>query len=154
MTGRAAPFRTSPTNRNIGVIQTIPERHMDMPYAPAIRIVAPGDLLFISGCTPSPLYHKHPHELAEHDHPVSIVEQTRLAMKSLLSILEHEGLALTDIVKVTKYLTDMRDLEDMASTLSEIFGDWKPASTTICVNQLSTPGARVELDVIAVYPKE
>jgi enamine deaminase RidA (YjgF/YER057c/UK114 family) len=31
-------------------------------------------------------------------------------------------------------------------------GDWKPASTTICVNQLSTPGARVEIDMIAVYP--
>ncbi len=154
MTGRAAPFRTSPTNPNLGEIQTIPGRHMDMPYAPAMRIESSGDLLFISGCTPSPLYHTHPHDFAEHDHPVSIVEQTRLAMKSMLSILEHEGLALTDVVKVTKYLTDIRDLEDMASTLSEIFGDWKPASTTICVNQLSTPGARVELDVIAVYPKE
>lgn len=154
MTGRGAPFRTSPTNPNIGDIQTIPERHMDMPYAPAIRIEAPGDLLFISGCTPSPLYHTHPHDFAEHDHPVSIVEQTRLAMQSLLSILEHQGLAVTDVVKMTKYLTDMRDLEDMARTLSEFFGDWKPASTTICVNQLSTPGARVELDAIAVYPKE
>jgi len=127
---------------------------MDMPYAPAIRVESPGDLLFISGCTPSPLYHTHPHKFSEHDHPGSIADQTRLAMKALLSILEHQGLALTDVVKVTKYLTDMRDLEDMASTLSEFFGDWKPASTTLCVNQLSTPGARVELDVIAVYPKE
>ena len=154
MTGRGAPFKTSPTNPKLGEIQTIPERHMDMPYAPAIRIEAPRDLLFISGCPPSPLYHKHPHDFAEHDHPVSIVEQTRLAMESLVSILEHQGLTLTDVVKVTKYLTDMRDLEDMATTLSEFFGDWKPASTTVCVNQLSTPGARVELDVIATYPKE
>ena len=75
-------------------------------------------------------------------------------MASVVSILEHEGLSLTDVVKITKYLTDMRDLEDMAATLSEIFGDWKPASTTICVNQLSTPGARLELDVTAVYPKD
>lgn len=154
MARRTTPFKTSPSNPNIGEIHTQPERHMDMPYAPAIRIESPGDLLFLSGCTPSPLYHSHPHIFAEHDHPVSIKEQTRQAMDSVISILDHEGLSLTDVVKITKYLTDMRDLEDMAATLSEIFGDWKPASTTICVNQLSTPGARLELDVTAVYPKD
>ena len=37
--------------------------------------------------------------------------------------------------------------------LEGYFGDWKPASTTVCVNCLSTPGARVELDMIAVKPK-
>ena len=154
MAQRSEPFKTSPTNPDIAEIQTIPERHMDMPYAPAIRIQSPGDLLYISGCTPSELYHKHPHVFDEHDHPVSIVEQTRLAMIAVISILDHEGLTVTDVVKMTKYLTDMRDLEVMSQTLGEFFGDWKPASTTICVNQLSTPGARVELDVIAVYPKE
>jgi 2-iminobutanoate/2-iminopropanoate deaminase len=37
--------------------------------------------------------------------------------------------------------------------LKEYFGEWTPASTTICVNQLSTPGARVELDMIAAFPR-
>jgi 2-iminobutanoate/2-iminopropanoate deaminase len=37
--------------------------------------------------------------------------------------------------------------------MSQYLGDWKPASTTICINQLSTPGARVELDVIAAFPR-
>jgi 2-aminomuconate deaminase len=41
----------------------------------------------------------------------------------------------------------------MVAVLAEYFGDWTPASTTVCVNQLSTPGARVELDMIAVYPR-
>jgi 2-iminobutanoate/2-iminopropanoate deaminase len=36
--------------------------------------------------------------------------------------------------------------------LKEYFGDWTPASTTICINQLSTQGARVELDMIAAFP--
>ena len=74
-------------------------------------------------------------------------------MESIASILRHEGLTWTDVVKVTKYLTDMRDQDGMVAVLKEYFGDWKPASTTICINQLSTPGARVELDVIAVFPK-
>ena len=154
MTERSEPFKTSPTNPDIAEIQTIPERHKELPYAPAIRIASPGDLLFLSGCTPATLYHSHPHIFSEHDHPNSIVDQTRLAMNSVISILEHEGLSLTDVVKVTKYLTDMRDLEDMGKTLGEYFGDWKPASTAVCVNQLSTPGARIELDVTAVFPKE
>ena len=122
-----------------------------MPYAPAIRVERPSALLFISGATCSPLYHAHPHVLSEHDHPNDIREQTRLAMETIHGILAHEGLAWTDVVKVTKYLTDMRDMDGMVSVMSSYFGDWKPASTTICINQLSTPGARVELDMTAVF---
>jgi enamine deaminase RidA (YjgF/YER057c/UK114 family) len=35
----------------------------------------------------------------------------------------------------------------------EYFGDHRPASTMVCVNNLSSPGARVELDMIAVAPR-
>ena len=130
-----------------------PEEAAHMPYAPAVRIVGACDLMFISGATPSPLYHKHPHELHEHNHPISIAAQTRLAMENIKTILDHEGLTWSDVVKVTKYLTDMRDMDGMVAVLATYFGDWAPASTTVCVNQLSTPGARVELEMIAVYPK-
>jgi 2-iminobutanoate/2-iminopropanoate deaminase len=37
-------------------------------------------------------------------------------------------------------------------TMNEFLGDHRPASTLICVNNLSSPGARVELDMIAVGP--
>ena len=153
MPQRQEPYRRSPTNRNIGEIHTEPDRVADMPYAPAVRVEAPGDLLFVSGATPSPLYHKHPHDWSEHDHPNDIREQTRLAMRNVESILRHEGLAWTDVVKMTKYLTDMREIEAMSATLREFLGDWSPASTTVCVNSLSTPGARIEIDVIAAFPK-
>ena len=74
-------------------------------------------------------------------------------MDAIKSILDEVGATWTDVVKVTKYLTDMRDMDGMVAVLAEYFGAWTPASTTVCVNQLSTPGARVELDMIAVYPK-
>ena len=57
-------------------------------------------------------------------------------------------------MKVTKYLTDFRDADAMHATMDKYFGDWKPASTTVCINQLSSPGARVELDMIVALPKE
>jgi 2-aminomuconate deaminase len=84
---------------------------------------------------------------------VRIGDQARLAMENIKSILDHEGLTWTDVIKITRYLTDMRDMDDLITTMAEYFGSWTPASTTVCVNQLSTPGARVELDMIAVYPK-
>ncbi len=145
-------YRASPSNPGIEEIQTVPERAPEMPYAPAIRVRNAGAMLFISGSTPETLYHAHPHVFAEHNHPNDIAAQTRLAMDNIAGILAHEGLTWTDVVKVTKYLTDMRDFDGMVSTMSKYLGDWKPASTTICVNQLSTPGARVEIDMIAVYP--
>src|ERR1700760_106137 len=79
MSARPPVFKSSPSNPALGEIQTQPARKPDMPYAPAIRVSAPGELLFISGATPSPLYHKHPHVLSEHNHPVGIEAQTRLA---------------------------------------------------------------------------
>ena len=154
MSDRKPAYKVSPTNPGIGEIHTEPDRVADMPYAPAIRIEAPGDLLYISGATSSPLYHKHPHVAQEHNHPLDIREQTKRALHTIKSILEDQGLHWTDIVKMTKYLTDMRDQDGMSATIRETLGDWSPASTTICINQLSTPGARVEIDCIAVFPRK
>jgi len=124
-----------------------------MPYAPAVRIVGACDLMFISGATASPLYHDHPHRDDEHVHPHAIEEQTRNAMEAIKSILDHVGASWKDVVKVTKYLTDIRDGDGMHRTMNAYFGDWRPASTMVCINQLSSPGARVELDMIVALPK-
>jgi 2-iminobutanoate/2-iminopropanoate deaminase/2-aminomuconate deaminase len=131
-----------------------PEEAAHMPYAPAVRIVGACDLMFISGATPSPLYHRHPHVEAEHVHPHDIGEQTRRAMDSIKLILDHVGASFRDVVKVTKYLTDIRDFDGMHAAMAPYFGDWRPASTTLCVNQLSSPGARVELDMIVALGKK
>ena len=145
------PFRTSPTNPRLGEIQTNPARQADMPYAPAMRVRGGGDTLYISGATPSPLYHHHPHRPEEHEHPVRIEDQCTRVFDTLGAILAHEGLSWTDVIKVTRYLTDMRDQDGLNQVQGRYFGDWRPVSTTVCVNQLSTPGARVEDDIVAAY---
>jgi enamine deaminase RidA (YjgF/YER057c/UK114 family) len=131
-----------------------PEEAHTMPYAPAVHIVGACDLMFLSGATPSPLYHKHPHVDAEHVHPHSIEEQTDRAMAAIKSILDHSGATWRDVVKVTKYLTDFREADAMHKTMAKYFGDWRPASTTVCINSLSSPGARIELDMIVALPKK
>jgi 2-iminobutanoate/2-iminopropanoate deaminase len=131
-----------------------PEEAHTMPYAPAVRIVGACDLMFLSGATSSPLYHKHPHVEEEHVQPHSIVEQTTRAMEAIKSILDETGAGWRDVIKITKYLTDFRDADAMHATMAKYFGDWRPASTTVCINQLSSPGARVELDMIVALPKK
>jgi enamine deaminase RidA (YjgF/YER057c/UK114 family) len=73
-------------------------------------------------------------------------------METIKTILEHEGLTWTDVVKVTKYLIDIRDQDGMVAVMKEYFGTRTPANTTICINQLSAPGARIEPDMIAAFP--
>jgi 2-iminobutanoate/2-iminopropanoate deaminase len=130
-----------------------PSQAWKMPYAPAIKIVGVCDLMFLSGATASPLYHHHPHQDHEHVHPHSIEDQTTNAMEAIKSILDSQGCTWRDVIKVTKYLTDFREADAMHKTMAKYFGDWLPASTTVCINQLSSPGARIELDMIVALPK-
>lgn len=131
-----------------------PEEAKYMPYAPAINVSGAADILFISGATASPLYHKHPHVPEEHVLPDDIKEQTRRAMENIKLVLDHQGLTWRHVVKVTKYLTDMREADDMHAVMGKYMGDWRPASTMICINNLSSPGARIEIDMIAIKPRE
>ncbi len=131
-----------------------PEEADKMPYSPIIRVGGGCDLYFLSGRTSSLLYHQHPHIPEEHVQPDDIEEQTRRAMEHLKLILETAGLTWRNVVKVTKYLTDMRECDAMHKVMNEYFGDWNPASTMVCVNNLSSPGARIELDMIAVKSLE
>ena len=131
-------------------VHPIPDRAAEMPYAPAVEIQEPSVLLFVSGATASPLYHQHPHVPEEHVLPDDVEEQTRRCLATIRSVLEARGMTWRNVVKITKYLTDMREMDAMNGVVSAEFGDWRPASTLVCVNNLSSPGARVELDVIAV----
>jgi enamine deaminase RidA (YjgF/YER057c/UK114 family) len=140
------------SNATLQVVQPEPDKAHMMPYAPAVRIVGACNLMYISGATASPLYHNHPHIDSEHDHSNDIGVQTRNAMESIKSILDTVGASWSDVVKITKYLTDIRDADGMHAVMRPYFGDWRPASTMICINQLSSPGARVELDMIVAVP--
>lgn len=129
-----------------------PDRASEMPYAPAVEVPERAAIVFISGSTASPLYHEHPHVAAEHVQPDDIREQTRRALENVKLVLDARGLSWRHVVKATKYLTDIREADAMHEVWREYFGEWQPASTMIGVNNLSSPGARVELDLIAVGP--
>jgi 2-iminobutanoate/2-iminopropanoate deaminase len=124
-----------------------------LPYSPVVSVDLPGmEMIFLSGMSPLPLYHSHPHVKEETMIPDDAEEQTRRASDKIKIMLAERGATMKDIVKVTKYVTDFRDADIIHAVLAEeeYFGDWKPVSTTIGVHSLSAPGSRLELDVIAV----
>ena len=136
----------------INSIHPDPSQADKLPYSPSVYIQGGGDLLFISGSTAIPLYHSHPHVHEEHILPDDIREQTRRAMDDIKLSLDACNIDWNNVVKVTKYLTDMREADAVHEVMGEYFGDWKPASTMVCINNLSSPGARVEIDMIAMVP--
>lgn len=133
-----------------------PEKPDDvfMPYTPGVRVKSGSDILFMAGATAAPLYHDHPHDFDAFDLPDDIQKQMRLTLDNLQRVLHENDLTFQHVVKVVIYLTDIREIARGSQVMGDYFDDWKPATTTISVNNLSTPGARVELDMTAVFPPD
>jgi 2-iminobutanoate/2-iminopropanoate deaminase len=78
----------------------------------------------------------------------TIGDQTRRAVTNLSAVLEAAGASLSDVVKVTAYLTDMSEFADFNEAYAEFFSEAKPARATVGVAALPL-GARVEVECIA-----
>lgn len=133
-------------------IQPEPEKASWLPFAPAIEVTTPGTLIFLSGATAIPLYHQHPHVPEEVRLPDDVGAQTHAALKNIQRVLDERDLTWRHVVKITEYLTDARDADEIHAVMGEYFGDWFPASTMVVVSALSAPGARLELDMTVAIP--
>ena len=80
-----------------------------------------------------------------------ISEQTERVLANIRAILEAERLDLSAVVKTTVYLVDMADFAAMNTVYAKVFGDHRPARSTVAVAALPR-GARVEIDAVAVLP--
>lgn len=76
-------------------------------------------------------------------------DQTRQVLTNLKAIVEGAGVPLSQVVKVTVYLTDMDDFADMNAVYREFFPENPPTRTTVGVNSLAFSEFKVEIDLIA-----
>jgi 2-iminobutanoate/2-iminopropanoate deaminase len=74
--------------------------------------------------------------------------ETRRVLDNLSAVLEAGGASLTDVVKVTVYLTDMRDFAAFNAVYIGYFPDQPPARATVAVSGLPR-GVCVEIDAVA-----
>ena len=79
----------------------------------------------------------------------SVGKQMYQIMKNLYYILDSAGSQLTDVIKTTIYLEDMRDFEEMNEIYTYHFKEHKPARTTIAVRSLPM-GVKIMIDCVAV----
>jgi enamine deaminase RidA (YjgF/YER057c/UK114 family) len=100
-----------------------------------------GNLLFVTGCTGVTA----DGQIVADD----VVEQTRQVFRNLQVILAAAGASFSDVLKITTYLTDVRDARLINPVRQEVFGRTRPASTLVQVSALAVPGAKVEIDLVA-----
>jgi enamine deaminase RidA (YjgF/YER057c/UK114 family) len=126
--------RTKHIVRDIGIASQIGK------YSDAIEVSPNQRWLFISG-TPG---------LSNNGSlPADITGQSELAWEHILKILQHADMAMTDVVKVTQYLTRAEDIGTYAKVRTRFVGDARPAFMLLIVPQLVRPEFLLELEVIA-----
>ena len=111
-------------------------------YTDAVRA---GGLLFVSGCVP---VDGEGHLVGGDD----VVAQARQALANVGAVLAAGGCSFADVAKVTIFLTDVDDRPAINPVRQEFFGDTRPASTLVEVSGLAIPGAKIEIEAVAVVP--
>jgi 2-iminobutanoate/2-iminopropanoate deaminase len=78
-----------------------------------------------------------------------ITQQTTNAIAAIKKVVETAGFQMTDIVSVTVYIADLKDVPQMNEVYKKLMPDPKPARATVQVAGL-IGGAKIEISAIAV----
>ena len=105
------------------------------------QAVTNGDILFTAGQLPLTT----DGELLDDE---SVAVQTEQALSNVEAILASEGLDMGDVLKMTIYLDDIEDFEEMNETYAGFFDEDPPARSAIEVGSVPK-GAAIEVEAIA-----
>jgi 2-iminobutanoate/2-iminopropanoate deaminase len=78
--------------------------------------------------------------------------QTEQVLKNVQAILRAGGSDLQYVLRCGVFLIDIGEFQKMNGVYQRMFGDHRPARTTIQAAALPGPGLRVEIDAIAYLP--
>ena len=101
-----------------------------------------GNLLFIAGSTARGT----PAETGD------IAAQTEVILQKFQTILEANGASLSNVVKVTSFVTDLREAPASGEVRRRYFAGAFPASTQVQVAALGAPDIKIEIEAIAALP--
>jgi enamine deaminase RidA (YjgF/YER057c/UK114 family) len=105
------------------------------------RAVADGDFCFVAGTTG--------YDYATMIMPPDVTSQSRNCFKTIEAALKEAGFAMTDIVRATYYLTDVKDADAHFAVCGEFLGEIRPAATLLVVSALLKLEMKVEIEVTA-----
>ena len=119
-------------------------------FSEAVTVTGPGKMIFLAGVG------------AEDEngargtirHPGNFIEQCKYAYDKIKRVLALHGGQLSDVVKITTYMTDLRYRLDMGKCIGASWGGVTfPVHTLIGVAALAFPEMMVETDVTAITPE-
>src|SRR5947208_7381501 len=111
------------------------------PYSPGVSFER---LIFVSG---QGCYDPSTGTIAD-----DVERQTEQCLKNVQTILEAAGSGLQHVLRCGVFLVDMREFSKMNAVYARMFGDHRPARTTVQVAGLPGDGLRIEIDAIACIP--
>ena len=116
-----------------------------LPVGPYSQAIKSDNLVFVSGQIP--IDPKTGEMISG-----SLTEQTRQILANIGSILETADSGLSKIVKISVFLINMEDFEEVNSVFAEVFAVEPPARETVEVSRLPKE-ANIEISCIAVADK-
>lgn len=120
-----------------------------LPFVPAIRTRS-SDLIFVSGVIGVPADYNPQEPVAS----VPIEVEAERVFIQIRDTLALAGAGFGDVVRITKYMTDLNEHNGVVAVMRKYFGEHLPTSTTIEVKRLVPLGFRLEIDVIAAVPAD
>ena len=81
-----------------------------------------------------------------------VERQTEQCLKNVQAILESAGSSLQHVLRCGVFLLDIRDFQKMNAVYARMFGDHRPARTTVQVAALPGDGLLIEIDAVAYAP--
>lgn len=80
--------------------------------------------------------------------------QARRCLEIIGDALAEAGASFADVVRTRMYLVDASDFDAIGAAHGQVFGDIRPANTTVVVQALLDPAWKVEIEVEAVIDAE
>lgn len=125
-------------------IETLHTDHAPKAIGPYAQAVKANGFLFTAGQIP---LHPDTMEVVDGD----VAAQTEQVLANLGAVLQAAGCGFGDVVKTTVFLRTMDDFSAMNAVYARVFGDARPARSTVAVAGLPR-NVSVEIELVAAIP--
>lgn len=81
--------------------------------------------------------------------PKTTAEQAEVAFSRVEAVLAAARMNLSDIVRLTVYLTEQGDVKTFVQARDRVMGDHKPGAIILIVKGLARPELKIEIEAVA-----
>jgi 2-iminobutanoate/2-iminopropanoate deaminase len=112
--------------------------HLELPIGPYVHAVSYNGLLFLSGLTAF----NTPQQNG------NLAAQAEAIFEQIKSILEAEKVTFKNLLKVTIFVTELADIEQLRNVLFSYYEDNLPASCLVQVKSLFVAEVKIEVEAV------